>query len=209
MVESVDQSVGRVMKSLEEHGLAERTLIIFTSDNGGFAGATDHSPLRANKGSHYEGGIRVPFMVTGHGVTERGVECGVPVITNDLYPTILEMLGLQARPRQHLDGVSLAPILNGTGAIERDALFWHYPHYNRHPQSAPVSIVRKGPWKLIAFLESGNLELYHLAKDLGEAKDLVLIEQDRAQVLKKLLDDWKAQVGADPMLPNARFGDRP
>jgi len=209
MVESVDQSVGRVMKSLEEHGLAERTLIIFTSDNGGFAGATDHAPLRANKGSHYEGGIRVPFMVTGHGVTERGVECDVPVITNDLYPTILEVLGLRARPRQHLDGVSLAPILNGTGAIERDALFWHYPHYNRHPQSAPVSIVRKGPWKLIAFLESGNLELYHLAKDLGEAKDLALIEQDRAQVLKKLLDDWKSQVGADPMLPNARFGGRP
>ena len=151
----------------------------------------------------------MPFMVTGHGVTERGVECDVPVITNDLYPTILEVLGLRARPRQHLDGVSLAPILNGTGAIERDALFWHYPHYNRHPQSAPVSIVRKGPWKLIAFLESGNLELYHLAKDLGEAKDLALIEQDRAQVLKKLLDDWKSQVGADPMLPNARFGGRP
>ncbi len=205
MVESVDESVGRVMKALEELKLMDKTLVIFTSDNGGFAGATDHAPLRANKGSHYEGGIRVPLIVKGPGLAEEGAVSEVPVISNDLYPTILHMLGLPPKPRQHLDGVSLAPILAGVGTIDREVLFWHYPHYNKHPQSAPVSIIRKGSWKLIEFLETGAVELYDLSQDIGESNDRAKSDPDRAGELLKELKAWKAEVGADPMLPNPQF----
>ena len=205
MVESVDESVGRVMETLDELGLTERTLVIFTSDNGGFAGATSNAPLRANKGSHYEGGIRIPLIFKGPGVKGKGVLSRVPAITNDLYPTILEMLGLPLRPHQHVDGVSLAPLLKGAESIERDALFWHYPHYNKHPQSAPVSIVRSGSWKLIEFLESGRLELYDLSRDPGEKNDLAKKDTKRAGELNRSLQAWKVRVGADPMLPNPQF----
>ncbi|MFP6877144.1 MAG: sulfatase [Roseibacillus sp.] len=205
MVESVDESVGRVMETLDELGLTEKTLVIFTSDNGGFAGATSNAPLRANKGSHYEGGIRIPLIFKGPGVEGKGVLSRVPTITNDLYPTILEMLGLALRPHQHVDGVSLAPLLKGAESIERDALFWHYPHYNKHPQSAPVSIVRSGSWKLIEFLESGRLELYDLSRDPGEKNDLAKKDTKRAGELNRSLQAWKVRVGADPMLPNPQF----
>lgn len=208
MVASVDESVGRVVKKLEELKLAGNTLVIFTSDNGGFAGATSHDPLRANKGSHYEGGIRVPLIMAGSGVKGGGRVSGTPVITNDLYPTVLEMAGLPLRPHQHADGMSLAPLARGSGKVAREALFWHYPHYNRHPQSAPVSIVRKGKWKLIEFLERGEFELYDLASDLGEKTNLAAKEKARVNELSAMLQGWKADVGAQAMKPNPQFKGR-
>ncbi|MEM9015395.1 MAG: sulfatase [Verrucomicrobiota bacterium] len=204
MVETVDDSVGAILDSLKGAGLRESTYLIFTSDNGGFARATDNSPLRANKGSHYEGGIRVPMIVSGPGI-RSGVVSNEPVITNDLYPTILEFVGHPAIPLQHLDGISLAGHLEDGRELRRDSLYWHYPHYNRHPSSAPVSMVRRGNWKLIEFLEDGELELYNLENDIGETRNLIEEKPDLAADLKDELSQWKEDVGADPMLPNPRF----
>lgn len=204
MIESVDDSVGRVMKALNELSLEKNTLVIFTSDNGGFARATSNAPLRANKGSHYEGGIRVPLIIKKPGVTKTGRVSRVPVITNDLYPTILELVGLPPKPLQHVDGVSLAPLLEGL-PIDPRPLFWHYPHYNRHPHNAPVSIIRRGSWKLIEFLETGAIELYNLSDDLGETTNLEDAQPARAQELLTELRKWQDGIGAEPMLPNPSF----
>ena len=205
MVESVDESVGRIMRKLEELDLAANTLVIFSSDNGGFAGATSHRPLRANKGSHYEGGIRVPLIFAGAGVKGRGRVSREMTISNDLYPTILEMLGLHARPHQHLDGVSLGPVLKDTGGLERESLFWHYPHYNRHPQSSPVSMIRRNNWKLIEFLEDGRRELYNLENDIGESEDVSAQHPRVEEQLLARLRKWRETVGAEVMKPNPQY----
>ncbi|MFL3659291.1 MAG: sulfatase [Opitutales bacterium] len=202
MVESIDDSVGRIMETLQELGLEENTLVIFTSDNGGLSKATDHAPLRANKGSHYEGGIRVPMIIKTPGASKRGAVNAVPVITNDLYPTILDVVGLPLRPRQHEDGVSLSRLLDGKRSLDREALFWHYPHYNRHPFNAPASIVRRGSWKLIEFLESGKIELYDLSNDIGEATNLAEAQPELARKLLAELREWQTEVGAEPMRAN-------
>ena len=205
MVESVDDGVGKVMVTLRELKMVENTLVIFTSDNGGFARATTHGPLRANKGSHYEGGIRVPLIVSGAGVTRPGRTSAMPVTSCDLYPTILEMAGLPARPHQHVDGVSLTGILNGKAQDDRKSIFWHYPHYNKHPSSAPVSVIRRGPWKLIEFLETNTVELYNLADDLGEKTNLA---QSRSKLSLELLAElqaWKTSIGAESMRPNPEY----
>lgn len=205
MVESVDEGVGKVMASLRELNLLENTLVIFTSDNGGFAKATTHGPLRANKGSHYEGGIRVPLIMAGAGVLNPDRTSTIPATSSDLYPTILETTGLSPKPHQHLDGISLTGILTKKASPDRKSIFWHYPHYNRHPSSAPVSIIRQGPWKLIEFLETDTIELYNLAADLGESKDLANAQPKRAAELRAELHAWKTTVGADPMKPKPEY----
>jgi arylsulfatase A len=205
MVESVDQSVGRVLETLDELGLTENTLIIFTSDNGGYAGATSNAPLRANKGSHYEGGIRVPLILRMPGVTKAGAVTEVPAITNDLYPTILDLAGLPPRPNQHLDGISLSPLIKDGDYLDRLSLYWHYPHYNQHPQSAPVSIIRRAEWKLIEFLETGDVELFDLSKDRGETTNLAAEEVGRVTKMRAELDVWRREVGAEPMRPNPEY----
>ncbi|HAW98671.1 MAG TPA: sulfatase, partial [Opitutae bacterium] len=202
MVESVDDAVGKVMDAVRELGMEKDTLVLFTSDNGGFARATNHAPLRANKGSPYEGGIRVPLIISGAGVERKGKTCAVPATSSDLYPTILEMAGLSMRPHQHLDGRSLAGALKGKGALEKKPIFWHYPHYNQHPQSAPHSVIRSGSWKLMEFLESGRVELYDLSRDLGESRDLSKSETAKTKQLLARLHAWKKEVRAEPMLPN-------
>ena len=205
MVESVDESVGRVMKTLRELELDQQTLVIFTSDNGGFAKATDHHPLRANKGSNYEGGIRVPFIIKWPGHTKPGSVSNEPVISTDIYPTILAATGQNLRPHQHIDGESLVPILSGSGGIDRDAIYWHYPHYNQHPQSFPSGVVRAGDWKLIEAFETGALALYNLAEDIGETTDLSEREPAKVAELHAKLQGWRQSVGADPMRPNPLY----
>jgi arylsulfatase A len=205
MVESIDDSVGRIMETLQELGMEDNTLVIFTSDNGGQSKATDHAPLRANKGSHYEGGIRVPMIIKSPGASKRGAVNSVPVITNDLYPTILDVVGLPLHPRQHEDGVSLSRLLDGKRSLDREALFWHYPHYNRHPFNAPASIVRRGSWKLIEFLESGKIELYDLSNDIREATNLAEAQPERVKRLLAELRDWQTEVGAEPMRANPDY----
>lgn len=205
MVESVDDSVGRVMKILRELKIDDQTLVLFTSDNGGFAGATNHAPLRANKGSNYEGGLRVPFIIKWPGNIKAGSVSSEPVISTDLYPTILAATGHKLKPFQHVDGKNLVPVLKGTGTLNRDALYWHYPHYNRHPQSFPAGVIRAGDWKLIESFETGKLSLYNLVQDIGETKDLAEQEPEKVKQLHAKLKAWQKQVGADMMTPNPQY----
>ncbi|MCA9071604.1 MAG: sulfatase, partial [Planctomycetaceae bacterium] len=142
MVESVDESIGRVMQTLDELQIADNTLVIFTSDNGGFARATKHDPLRGNKGAYYEGGIRVPWIIRWPGVAKMGHVSNVPIISTDIYPTCLAAAGLSLHPAQHRDGQDLRSVLEGAGTLSRDRLFWHYPHYNSHTSSVPSSVIR-------------------------------------------------------------------
>ena len=202
MVESVDDSVGLVLAALEARGLAETTVVIFTSDNGGFARATSNAPLRANKGSCYEGGIRVPLIIRWPGVATPGSVIAEPVTSTDLYPTCLAAAGLPLRPGQHVDGQNLEPLLRGTGFPARPALYWHFPHYNEHPSSVPASVIRKGSWKLIETFYPEGLELYDLEHDIGERHNLAAEKPSVAAELAADLAAWRSEVGAEPMRPN-------
>ncbi|MCP4192755.1 MAG: sulfatase [Planctomycetaceae bacterium] len=205
MVESVDDSVGRVMKTLRDLDLENRTLVIFTSDNGGFAKATDNSPLRANKGTNYEGGIRVPVIIKWPGKTKPTSVSSEPIISTDFYPTILAVTGQKPEPHQHVDGKNLVPLLTGTGPLERDTLYWHYPHYNRHPSSFPSGAIRAGRWKMIEDYETGQLSLYDLNNDIAESKNLSQENPAKVTELYGKLKAWRQQVGADPMKPNGAY----
>lgn len=205
MVESVDESVGLILTTLQEQSLDENTLIIFTSDNGGYAKATNQSPLRANKGSHYEGGIRVPFIIKWPGTMPSGKICDEPVISVDIYPTILTAVGLPQYPAQHQDGKDLTPLLTGKGIFHRRALYWHYPHYNRHPSSFPSGVIRSGHWKLIEHFESQKIELFNLESDLSESSNVASQHPHIAQQLLSSLKSWQRKVGADLMKTNPEF----
>ena len=205
MVESIDDSVGTVVQALEDSGLTQNTLVIFTSDNGGFARATNNAPLRANKGTNYEGGLRVPFILRWPESGRSAVVCETPVITNDLYPTILEALDLPLRPYQHVDGHSLLPLLEEDANDPKRALYWHYPHYNRHPHSFPSGVIREGDWKLIQNYETEAIQLYNLRHDIGETENLAASQPERASRMLRRLNDWRDDVGADPMRPNPQF----
>ena len=205
MVQSVDESVGRVMDALKKLKKLDNTLVIFTSDNGGFAKATNHAPLRGNKGSYYEGGIRVPFIIRWSGVAKAGHVSDVPVISMDLYPTCLTAAGLPPHPAQHRDGLDLLPLVNGSGTLKRDALHWHYPHYNSHPSSVPSSVLRKGNWKLIETFDPEGVELYHLGRDLSETTNLATREPAQLKELRRELNEWRKKVGAERMEPNPDY----
>jgi arylsulfatase A-like enzyme len=201
MIESVDASVGRVMAALEEHRLAERTMVLFTGDNGGLLPMTSNKPLRAGKGSAYEGGVRVPLLVRWPGSAAAGSRCEVPVFSGDLFATVLEAAGIKHDP---VDGVSLVPLLRGTGGIAREALFWHYPHY--HPGGAtPHGAVRAGDWRLVEFYEDDRVELYNLKDDPGETRDRAAAEPERAAALRRRLAHWRASVGAQMPTPNPDY----
>ena len=206
MVESVDESVGRIMATLRELKVEKDTLVIFTSDNGGFAGATKHAPLRGNKGAYYEGGIRVPLIIRWPGVTEAGQESKVPVTSSDLYPTCLTAAGLPLHPAQHRDGLDLRPVLEGAKSLDRNALFWHYPHYNGHPSSVPSCVMRKGDWKLIETFDPKGVELYHLGRDLSETTNLAPKEPSKLAEMRKELEAWRNEVDAEMMEPNPDHG---
>ncbi|MBM4020125.1 MAG: sulfatase [Planctomycetes bacterium] len=204
MVQSMDESVGRVMRKLDELGLADRTAVIFMSDNGGLSTAegtpTSNVPLRAGKGWLYEGGIREPLIIKWPGVTRPGSTCVAPVTSTDFYPTMLEMAGLPPRPGQHCDGVSIVPLLKGGQALPRKAIFWHYPHYSNQG-GGPSGAVRAGDLKLIEFYEDGRAELYNVRDDIGEKNDLAARMPERAAELKAMLADWRKEVGAKMPAP--------
>ena len=208
MVESVDEAIGRVMAKLQESGLTEETLIIFTSDNGGLDPvATDNAPLRQGKGGIYEGGVRIPTIINWPGVTKAGTESSEPIITMDFLPTILEALGQEIpnEIKSTVDGVSLTPILKDPAdSLDRDAIFWHYPHY--HSMGAqPYSAIRMGDWKLIELHDGRPLELYSLAKDIHEDHNLAKKNPAKATELHKRLSEWKQSVDAQMPTTNAAF----
>ncbi len=213
MVRSLDENVGRILDALEETGVADHTVVIFTSDNGGFVGrfdgaqVTDNSPLRSGKGSLYEGGIRVPAMVRWPGVTPAGAASAIPVSTIDYYRTILSIAGLDGdrEYNRDVDGIDLAPVLRDPGAVsDREALFFHYPHY--YATTSPVSAVRVGNWKLLRYYEDARLELYDLGEDIGEKADLSAARPEVVQALLQRLEAWLDQAGAQHPAPNPAGG---
>jgi arylsulfatase A-like enzyme len=199
MVKSLDESVGRVLDHLRARGLEDNTIVIFTSDNGGFIGqtrgqpapTTNNAPLRSGKGSVYEGGIRVPFIVKWPGRTPRDRVCDQPVSLADIFPTLVSPEDAATA----LDGVDLKPLLaNPAARLSREALYFHYPHY--YATTTPVSAVRAGDWKLLEYFEDGRLELYDLARDPSEQENLADREPSRAAALRAQLEQWRREVGA-------------
>lgn len=221
MIQSVDDGVGEIVRALEETGTLEKTIILFYSDNGGYGPATDMDPLKGYKGTYYEGGIRVPFFVNWPGVVEAGTTSGVPVTGVDLYPTICDMLGAKVPEGQILDGVSLVPLLKGepTDLADR-AIFWHFPAYLQSYngvsdeqrdslfRTRPCSIVRKGDWKLHEYFESGDYELYNLAKDAGETQNLSANDPEKLEEILGALTAWREEIGAPiPGVSNPEFDE--
>jgi len=209
MVESVDDSVGRVMKKLADLGLDDNTIIFFFSDNGGLSTAegwpTSNLPLRAGKGWLYEGGVREPMIVRAPGFTRPGSACTEPVISTDFYPTMLELSGLPLRPTQHVDGVSFVSLLKGE-KMTRGPIYWHYPHYSNQG-GAPAGAIRQGDWKLVEWYEDNRVELYNLADDPGERNDLAGDKPEKAKELLGLLEDWRRSVSAQ--MPTRKEPTRP
>jgi len=219
MVEAMDQAVGRVLAKLDELGLRENTLVIFTSDNGGLSTSegwpTSNLPLRAGKGWTYEGGIREPLLVRWPAAVKAGSVVNTPVSSPDFFPTLLEVAGAKPQPGQTLDGVSLVPVFQG-GTLPERALFWHYPHYGNQG-GAPSAAIRRGDWKLIEWYEDPRIELFNLAEDIGEQTDLAQTQKACAAALRDELHAWQKQVGAkfstpnpdyDPDKPNGRAAKR-
>jgi arylsulfatase A-like enzyme len=213
MVASLDQSVGRVLERLDRHGIADNTLVIFTSDNGGLTqrygkhdGFTENLPLRRGKGSAYEGGVRVPTIVRWPGVTKTGSVCDEPISTIDYYPTLLDITSTPGNETHNasVDGKSIVPLLrDSTSTLGRD-LYWHYPHYHAGGDS-PYSAIRSGNWRLIEFHEDDRVELYDLAKDIGEQHDLALKMPQEAESLRAKLHRWREHVAAQMPKPNPSF----
>ncbi len=207
MVESLDDSVGRVLAEIKELGLESDTLVIFTSDNGGLSTAegwpTSNTPLRTGKGWPYEGGVREPLIVKWPGETRPGSLSGEPVNSMDFYPTLLQVAGLPLRPEQHQDGESIVPILQG-GALPERPLFWHYPHYSNQGGS-PASVVQVGDFKLVEWSEETKPELYNLRNDPGEQHDLAEQIPEKTGELRRLLHDWREKVNAQMPTPNPKY----
>ncbi len=198
MIESMDDSVGRIRRKLDELKLADHTVVIFTSDNGGRVPTTSNHPLRVGKGSCYEGGTRVPLIVHWPGVTKPGSICETPVMSMDLYPTILEIAGLREAARKGVDGTNLVALLRRDGELERDALFWHYPHYQHYQLggATPYGAIRAGDFKLIEFFDDMRVELYNLREDIGEQRNLAARLPAKADELRTRLHAWRQEIGA-------------
>lgn len=207
MVEEMDRGVGRVLDKLDELKLADNTVVIFTSDNGGLAtGAvtpTTNLPLRAGKGWMYEGGIRVATVVRWPGVAAAGSTCATPILSIDYFPTLLEAAGKAPAERGSIDGVSIVPLLRGRSIPER-TLYWDYPHYGNQG-GLPASAVREGKWKLIEWREDGALELYDLEADPGEKHNLAQTQAEVAARLAGKLATWRREVGAKAPTPNPKY----
>ena len=208
MVEAMDLAVGKVLAKLDELGLRENTIVIFTSDNGGLSTSegwpTSNLPWRGGKGWMYEGGIREPLIVRWPAVVAAGRVIATPVSSPDFFPTLLEATGARPLPGQKLDGVSLLSLFRGADALPERALFWHYPHYGNQG-GAPGAAVRRGEWKLIEWMEDQRAELFNVVRDPGEQTDLAHREPQRVAALREELRAWQKTVGARFPTPNPRF----
>ena len=215
LVESMDEAVGRVLRTLDDLDLSRRTLVVLTSDNGGVCNdngqiipATSNAPLRDGMGHLYEGGLRIPLIVKGPGLSSTGQVRQEIVSCMDLFPTILEACSIpKTEPPvpQALDGLSLLPILRGTGPLAREAIYWHFPHYNVNAGARPGAAIRSGEWKLIEFYETGRRELFQLAKDPGESTNLFEKQPEVVAELAGKLDAWRESVGAQRPTENPDY----
>jgi len=204
MLNNLDRNIGRLIRKLKDLDLYQNTFIIFTSDNGGLYRISQQKPLRAGKGSYYEGGIRVPLFFVWEGKIEAGINASVPVVNLDFFPTILDIIDAEL-PGKSFDGVDLAPVLLKKKMPESRPLFWHFPvyleggnvdSYDALFRTRPGSVIRYGDWKLQHFYENGVIELYDLAKDPGELINLVDSFPGKAEELQSLLDAWITETGA-------------
>ena len=195
MLESIDDGVGRMMDALEQCGIADNTVLVFMSDNGGEHNVTSNAPLRGGKSQLYEGGIRVPLIVRWPEAVAAGCVCDAPVSTIDFYPTFLDVTGIPPQDGQAVDGESLALLLRQTGPLRRDTLFWHYPIEKPHFLGGRSSgVVRQGDLKLIEFYDTGEVELYDLAKDVRERHNLAEKQPHKAAELRQMLGQWRKRV---------------
>ena len=204
MVQKMDEAVGKVLSKLKELGIEKETIVCFTSDNGGLSTSegspTSNLPLRGGKGWLYEGGIREPFIIRYPDKFKASVS-DVPVISTDFYPTILDLANIKLKPNQHMDGVSLMPILKSDkGEIEREAIYWHYPHYSNQG-GFPGGAIRINNFKLVERYEDGKTHLYDLNKDLGELNDIAESHRDKVTTMQKKLHDWYKEVDAKFLRP--------
>jgi arylsulfatase A len=211
MTKNLDENVGRILDHLKELGLDKNTLVIFASDNGGYVGndkaggrtmpVTNNTPLRSGKGSLYEGGVRIPLLIRWPGVSQAGTTCDEPVVTMDLFNTLLNAAGL---PTEASDGIDLSPLLNSPDAkLPRDALFFHYPHY--YHTTTPVSAIRSRDWKLLEYFEDCHVELYNLKDDPREQRDLAQENPDKVNALRQQLHAWRDSVNAALPTTNPDF----
>ncbi|EMI28730.1 N-acetylgalactosamine 6-sulfate sulfatase (GALNS) [Rhodopirellula europaea SH398] len=204
MVEAMDQAVGRVLKQIDDLGLTEETIVILTSDNGGLSTSegwpTSNLPLRGGKGWVYEGGIREAFMIRAPGITKPGTTSGEPVCSIDFYPTILDLCGQSPPAEKIVDGVSLKPLLRGEPTLDRESLYWHYPHYSNQG-GFPGGAIREGDWKLVERYEDGRVHLYNLQDDIGELNDVAEQNAERVAAMRDRLHRWYKEVDAKFLQP--------
>ncbi|NND05854.1 MAG: sulfatase [Saprospiraceae bacterium] len=207
LLETMDDAIGIVLRTLDNLGLADNTIVIFTSDNGGVSAgdafATSNLPLRGGKGYQYEGGIREPYFIKAPGLDIAGKRNDTPVTGADFYPTILDLVGADLRPDQHLDGVSLVPLMQGKTLLER-SLVWHYPHYGNQG-GQPSSIIRRGEWKFIHYYEDQSEVLYNLASDLEEQMDLDDKHPERVSAMREELFAFLTETGAKFPIPDPAY----
>jgi arylsulfatase A-like enzyme len=206
-LESIDEGVGMVMDKLDELGLADNTVLIFTGDNGGEDRVTSNAPLRAGKSTLYEGGIREALLVRWPGVVKPGSVCNTPTSNIDFYPTFLQFAGCRAGQNQRFDGVSILPLLkNSKAKLGRDTFYWHYPLEKPHFLGGrSTGAIRQGNFKLIEFFDTGEVELYNLADDVGEEHDLTAELPEKVRELQKRLAKWRAEVGAEVPAGQEKF----
>lgn len=224
MVESIDESLGRVLAKLKELGLSDNTIVIFFADNGGMSAAnmgnpnrkiplaaemknfsTSNLPLRGAKGWLYEGGIREPLIVKWPQAGQTGKVCDVPVISTDFYPSLLEMAGVAAPTKYPLDGISMTPLLKGKRKIKKRALYWHFPHYSNHGLQSPGGAIRLGDYKLLEYFENNTVQLFNLKKDIGEQHDLSASNPKKVKQLRDMLHKWRESVSARMMPSNPDY----
>ena len=202
MLETLDKSVGTLIKKLEELNLTDDTIVIFYGDNGGLEKRADQTPLRSGKASLYEGGIRVPMIARWPGVIEPGTVCDDPTTTADLLPTFCQATGAKL-PDQPIDGMSMVPLFADSDAdLDRDAIYFHYPHYHH---SRPAGAIRAGDWKLIEFFDNAPLELYNLKDDISETTNLAEKMPDKSKQLRQMLAKWRESVGARMPTSNPKY----
>ncbi|MEA3476987.1 MAG: sulfatase [Bacteroidota bacterium] len=204
MIKSVDESMGKIVQNLHEMEIADRTIIIFFSDNGGHNAYTSNAPLRSGKGNPYEGGIREPMFVYWPDYVPGNSTCNTPVSSIDFFPTLCRIVGIDIPDKLDIDGIDISPLIYNKGKIERDALFWHFPHYRDYESVTPYSIIRKGNMKLIRFWEGRN-ELYDLDKDLSETNNLADTFPELSEELNQDIDLWLKKTMARIPRPNPAF----
>jgi arylsulfatase A-like enzyme len=209
MVDYMDHSVGRILGALRRAGLEEETLVVFYSDNGGQASpgrtSTSVAPLRAGKGWLYEGGLRVPLIVKYPGRVEPGSVSDTPVSSPDFYPTLLDLAGVPLRPQQHKDGRSFESVLLQSSSLDREELYWHWPHYSNHGQQAPAGAIRSGRYKLIEYYENNTRQLFDLQTDPEEKNNLAANRPSLADSLTQRLHEWRQRVSAEMPRPNPSY----